>query len=417
MRDLALSVIRFSSGFRLRVAAIAAGLLLSGAAASAQWTAPDANGATHTTANGGIGINTSTVTAPITLGGLQSLRFQNYASYPILDIDFNGYQYATQATRGANMRIDLRDGQPMYQWWTRSPGTPPPGNTELARMVLTESGNLGVGTTGPWYRFQVNAPSDPNIFPNTPSTILLTDANDYNAAVSGSGVAFGARFDTAGSITQIGIISAIRELPQAGKFAGALTFGTRAEGSGGGTSMERMRIDSNGNVGIGRIAAAGNKLDVNGNVNVSGSITATTVIGAAYQDVAEWVSSSEELQPGTVVVLDPSRDNQVMPSARAYDTAVAGVVSANPGLILGIGDAGKEKVATTGRVKVKVDATRGPIAIGDLLVTSDRRGTAMKSEPIDVAGNRIHRPGTVIGKALQSLPSGQGEILVLLSLQ
>ena len=86
-------------------------------------------------------------------------------------------------------------------------------------------------------------------------------------------------------------------------------------------------------------------------------------------------------------------------------------------LILGVGAAGKEKIATTGRVKIKVDATGAPISIGDLLVTSDVPGTAMKSQPIDVGGAKIHRPGTVIGKALQALPGGRGEILVLLSMQ
>jgi hypothetical protein len=150
---------------------------------------------------------------------------------------------------------------------------------------------------------------------------------------------------------------------------------------------------------------------------VDGSITGASVIGAVYQDVAEWVSAGEDLQPATVVVLDPSHDNQVLPSRTPYDTTVAGVVSAKPGVILGVGGAGKEKIATTGRVKVKVDATRAPIAIGDLLVTSDVAGTAMKSQPVEVAGTKMHRPGTVIGKALQALPEGRGEILVLLSLQ
>jgi len=116
-------------------------------------------------------------------------------------------------------------------------------------------------------------------------------------------------------------------------------------------------------------------------------------------------------------VLDRAHDNQVAPSTTAYDTTVAGVVSESPGLILGVGAAGKEKIATTGRVKIKADATGAPIRIGDLLVTSDVPGTAMKSQPIDVGGAKIHRPGTIIGKALQALPGGRGEILVLLSMQ
>jgi hypothetical protein len=41
----------------------------------------------------------------------------------------------------------------------------------------------------------------------------------------------------------------------------------------------------------------------------------------------------------------------------------------------------------------------------------------MKSMPVDLGGVAIHRPGTIIGKALEPLEKGTGEILVLLSLQ
>jgi hypothetical protein len=55
--------------------------------------------------------------------------------------------------------------------------------------------------------------------------------------------------------------------------------------------------------------------------------------------------------------------------------------------------------------------------IGDLLVTSDVAGVVMKSEPIKVGGRLMHMPGTLIGKALEPLMKGIGEIFVLLSLQ
>ncbi len=127
--------------------------------------------------------------------------------------------------------------------------------------------------------------------------------------------------------------------------------------------------------------------------------------------------SSEQISTGTVVVLDTTKSNQVISSTQAYDTRVAGVVSEQPGIALGEGGQGKVLVATTGRVLVKVDATNGPIHIGDLLVTSDVQGVAMKSEPIAIGNRRIHTPGTLIGKALEPLENGSGKILVLLSLQ
>lgn len=207
--------------------------------------------------------------------------------------------------------------------------------------------------------------------------------------------------------------------------------------SGSNAETERMRITSAGNVLIGLTAPSavpgyafevgtsakiGTTLRVGGTItgfgdaNFTGTVTGGN-IKAKYQDVAEWVPSKDMPAPGTVVVLDPSSANHVMASTRAYDTAVAGVVSPQPGITLGEEGDSKSLVATTGRVRVRVDATEHPIAIGDLLVTSNRRGVAMKSIPIDLGGIAIHRPGTVVGKALESLSGGEGEILVLLSLQ
>jgi hypothetical protein len=184
-----------------------------------------------------------------------------------------------------------------------------------------------------------------------------------------------------------------------------------------------LYLNSAGVVGVGAQPASGTpyKLVVSGGVsasslNVSGAITGGT-INATYQDVAEWVPSVQKLQAGTVVVLDAERTNHVLASTESYDTKVAGVVSARPGIALGEGGEGKALVATTGRVKVKVDATRAPIKVGDLLVTSDVEGVAMRSEPVEIGGRKMHAPGTIIGKALEPLASGTGEILVLLSLQ
>jgi hypothetical protein len=176
-------------------------------------------------------------------------------------------------------------------------------------------------------------------------------------------------------------------------------------------NVSRLFIDLGGNIQF------NGSTNFTGNVAVTGDITATGSVAATYQDVAEWVPIDAPAADGTVVVLDRRRPNAVRPSATSYDTTVAGVVSSTPGIILGEAAASKAKIATTGRVKVAVDAATHPIAIGDLLVTSDKPGFAMKSEPMAINGRSFHQPGTIIGKALEPLSSGEGRILVLLSLQ
>jgi hypothetical protein len=164
------------------------------------------------------------------------------------------------------------------------------------------------------------------------------------------------------------------------------------------------------------VDAAGNST-TRGNIFAGGNISANGTIYAKFQDVAEWVPSRETLSAGMLVVLDRERTNHVVASRQAYDTAIAGVVSPEPGLVLGEGGDGRYTIATTGRVRVRVDATRSAIAIGDLLVASDVPGTAQRSTPVDIGGATFHRPGTIVGKALEPLKGGTGDILVLLSLQ
>jgi len=68
-------------------------------------------------------------------------------------------------------------------------------------------------------------------------------------------------------------------------------------------------------------------------------------------------------------------------------------------------------VALLGKVYCKVDATAAPVAVGDLLTTSDTPGYAMKATDPQRAF------GAVLGKALQPLPAGSGLIPVLVALQ
>lgn len=167
---------------------------------------------------------------------------------------------------------------------------------------------------------------------------------------------------------------------------------------------------ANGSVGIGTASPAA-KLHVAGDIKVDGNIA------AKYQDVAEWVDGTEPMAPGTLVVVDPLASDRVAPSQRPYDLRVVGAVSTQPGVILGEPGVGKVLVAHSGRVLINVDAGYGAVHVGDLLVSSPTRGYAMRSQPVEMSGVSWHRPGTLIGKALEPLEEGAGEILVLLTLQ
>jgi hypothetical protein len=72
---------------------------------------------------------------------------------------------------------------------------------------------------------------------------------------------------------------------------------------------------------------------------------------------------------------------------------------------------GKFPVALTGRVYCWGDASHGAIEVGDLLTTSTTPGHAMK------ATDTAKAQGAIIGKAMTTLKSGKGLVLVLVNLQ
>ncbi|MCB0790408.1 MAG: hypothetical protein H6595_10140 [Flavobacteriales bacterium] len=140
--------------------------------------------------------------------------------------------------------------------------------------------------------------------------------------------------------------------------------------------------------------------------------------GADLAEHFEVIDAEGLVEPGMLVSIAEDGSGRLVPSTRPYDHRVAGVVSgANgvmPGLTLrqeGTTADGEVPVALNGRVYVWADATYGPIAPGDLLTSSDRAGHAMK------ASDPERTSGTVIGKAMTTLDSGTGLVLVLVNLQ
>jgi hypothetical protein len=332
--------------------------------------------------DGNIGVGTSTPGARLDVGAGATAR----GSYTDLLIGTGGNNAQMEfygPTKSSAITHDETVGGLIF--YTNGPAF-------AQSLFLSHAGNLGVGTTNPGSKLFVGSGSA--AVSALPGVNVALGGNSYVSASNGTINTF------IGSDTSTyGIVGTLSNHP----------LGLRAN------NTLAVTVMPSGNVGVGTTNPAA-KLDVAGSINASGAITGATV-SATYQDVAEWVPSTQKLSAGTVVVLDAGKTNHVVASVSAYDTKVAGVISDSPGVILGTGGEGRLKVATTGRVRVKVDATRGAIHVGDLLVTSEVEGVAMKSVPVDLGGVPIHRPGTIIGKALEPLESGTGEILVLLSLQ
>ena len=340
------------------------------------------------------------------------------------------------------------------------------GGTTDALDVVETGGNVGIGTTAPTDRLHIQGRLRLNTAPAGGSLV----ASEYGglarltaaASAGGGSIAIGrepvaVHGQPAGNYSVelwSGVNGATQTLVAKSGFigigtvfpeqkldirGGRLRLTTDAAGGGliateyGGTArITAAAVGGGGTIAIGREPVvvhgqpAGNYsveiwsgpngnvptlMASSGNVWMPGSLQVDGNIAAKYQDVAEWVDSAETLEAGTIVTIDPTGTNRVIAAARPYDSRIAGAVSPQPGLILGEPGEGRALIAHSGRVRIKADASFGAIRPGDLLVSSPTKGHAMRSKPSKV------RPGTVIGKALEALPGGRGEILALITLQ
>ncbi len=127
------------------------------------------------------------------------------------------------------------------------------------------------------------------------------------------------------------------------------------------------------------------------------------------------VEDCADAEPGTVMIIGD--ELKLRKSDQAYDKRVAGVVAGageyRPGIVLGRrkGLINQLPLALVGRIFCKVDAEQSPISVGDLLTSSPVPGHAMKAQ------DQMRAFGSVIGKALGNIKSGQGMIPVLVALQ
>ena len=207
-----------------------------------------------------------------------------------------------------------------------------------------------------------------------------------NANISINGTSNVAVFAATG-VYVIGEVSATGNITANGSIA---TGGT-GTGNGGGTIIVGNIVNGNGN-------AVGNIGSDTGYFNTVFAQSTTAI----YADLAEYYAADADYAPGTV--LSFGGNNEVTMTTAINDPRIAGVVSTNPAHVMNAGLVSEHTtmVALAGRVPTMVVGT---VARGDMMVSaSGGRAKACATPAM----------GTVIGKALQDHPGGQGIIEVVI---
>ena len=319
-----------------------------------------------------------------------------------------------------------------------SPQVPTPeGERRYAPMIyshsgdFTISGNLGVGTDAPRYPLQVEGGAARLVArflsSEHPIAMVETTTAGNNATFSMRGPSQEWRFEKIGtSFWQVKDVTAD---------TGPFRIYT-------GAPWGSITIASSGRVGIGTTSPSAT-LEVHGSatnllalydpiapsdpkfrVEKTGTVYADgAYYGASFNtgsaDVAERINTSEWVEKGDVVEIDPAHPGFFRKARSPYSTKVAGIISISPGVILGNTtskeatddwDDNRPVLAITGRVPCKVATENGPIQIGDLLVASSTPGVAMKGNPEELTG-------AVVGKAMEPLEEGEGTIVVQVMLR
>jgi hypothetical protein len=306
--------------------------------------------------------------------------------------------------------------------------TPSSGSPSSTLMFLNGYGDLGIGTTSPTAPLDV-ATGTVSAPQQVYNAIVVQPAGGSAQGANGASIFLDSV--TNGGINPIaGIWSSLWSGGNGGlTYNGALVFGTTRMGNS--APVEGMRLDQDGNVGIGTVSP-GARLEVNGNVKLSSGSGASitfadntvqstawtgTLCGGDYAETMDVSGERKGYEPGDVLMLDPNTPGNVLRVTEPYSTLVAGIYSTKPGVV-GRRQTTDPKASTTevpmamvGVVPTKVSTENGSIKVGDLLVTSSTPGHAMKGT------DRTRLIGAIVGKAMGNLESGTGVIEVLVSLQ
>jgi hypothetical protein len=303
-------------------------------------------------------------------------------------IGFGTPNFETGMSIVGTNRADVRfDGTTLKLVAGPGASGPPPSSNGVS---ITTTGNVGVGIA-------------------IPGAGLRLDVNG-TTRISPGGLGGSIGFGTPNAETGMTIVGSNRADVRFDGTTLKLVAGPGA--SGPPPSTYGIAITTAGNVGIGT-TNPGTRLEVIGRTKTGTlEITAGSDLAEPFDTELDDIS-----EPGSIMVIDALNPGKLKVSEQEYDSKVAGIVSGaggiHPGITLqqsGVLE-GKSLIAIAGRVYCKADARSASIEPGDLLTTSNVPGHAMKATERD----RSH--GAIIGKAMSSLTSGTGLVLVLVNLQ
>lgn len=139
-----------------------------------------------------------------------------------------------------------------------------------------------------------------------------------------------------------------------------------------------------------------------GNVEVKGVLNVTGGCNGCG-DLAESMLLAERVSAGDIVATD---GRLRLMKATARSKTVIGVISTKPSMNLNSQEIDGAPVALSGIVPVKVTSENGQVVAGDFIAASSIPGYGM----------RATAPGTVVGKALESLSGERGTIKMFVDL-